>query len=232
MACTSYRSLRKVPVSHCDLLGGHFVVNVPYDAYQQMVFQGKYYLVRPCVDGGNSFFSNMCWISVVCPYIHPILGEEMSVGIRAFTVGYDMYTPERSVCFHHYDRPAIKYYNENEEKYSADLYPNAVKRVVGIVHLHPGLNASTWDHTDEDLYGLGGVRTPEKFYETFGIDIRKETVQAHLCKWVDAANADATMHAMFVPHLRPDSMGINYDEIDYRFKDPMPQSHDDGSGAG
>ena len=47
---------------------GHFVVNVPYDFYQPMIFQG----------------------------------EEMSIGIRGFTIGYDFYAPERSVCFHHY----------------------------------------------------------------------------------------------------------------------------------
>lgn len=29
-------------------------------------------------------------------------GEEASVGIRGFTIGYDFYAPERSVCFHHY----------------------------------------------------------------------------------------------------------------------------------
>ena len=29
-------------------------------------------------------------------------GEEMSIGIRGFTIGYDFYAPERSVCFHHY----------------------------------------------------------------------------------------------------------------------------------
>jgi hypothetical protein len=26
----------------------------------------------------------------------------MSIGIRGFTIGYDYYAPERSVCFHHY----------------------------------------------------------------------------------------------------------------------------------
>ena len=36
---------------------GHFVVNVPYDFYQPMIFQG----------------------------------EEMSIGIRGFTIGYDFY---------------------------------------------------------------------------------------------------------------------------------------------
>eukprot|EP00543_Licmophora_paradoxa_P015048 CAMPEP_0202471268 /NCGR_PEP_ID=MMETSP1360-20130828/84141_1 /ASSEMBLY_ACC=CAM_ASM_000848 /TAXON_ID=515479 /ORGANISM="Licmophora paradoxa, Strain CCMP2313" /LENGTH=120 /DNA_ID=CAMNT_0049097293 /DNA_START=22 /DNA_END=380 /DNA_ORIENTATION=- len=42
---------------------GHFVVNVPYDLYQPMIFQG----------------------------------EEMSIGIRGWTIGYDYYAPERSV---------------------------------------------------------------------------------------------------------------------------------------
>ena len=29
-------------------------------------------------------------------------GEEISIGIRGFTFGYDFYAPERSVCFHMY----------------------------------------------------------------------------------------------------------------------------------
>ena len=47
---------------------GHYVVNVPYDLYTPMIFQG----------------------------------EEMSIGIRGFTYGYDHYAPERSICFHSY----------------------------------------------------------------------------------------------------------------------------------
>jgi Glycosyltransferase (GlcNAc) len=64
--------------------------NVPYDAYQPMIFQG----------------------------------EEMSIGIRGFTVGYDFYAPERSVCFHHYaigknaaSRNKVKHFWENGERY-------------------------------------------------------------------------------------------------------------------
>lgn len=67
---------------------GHFVVNVPYDPYQPMIFQG----------------------------------EEMSIGIRGYTIGYDFYTPERSVCFHHYAvgknaklRNKVHHFWENEQ---------------------------------------------------------------------------------------------------------------------
>ncbi|KAL7553688.1 hypothetical protein ACHAWF_017013, partial [Thalassiosira exigua] len=70
---------------------GHFVVNVPYDFYQPMIFQG----------------------------------EEMSIGIRGWTIGYDFYAPERSVCFHHYTegknkraRDRVPHYWENSNQYA------------------------------------------------------------------------------------------------------------------
>lgn len=47
---------------------GHFIVQVPYDGYQPMVFQG----------------------------------EEIGIGIRGFTYGYDFYAPRDSVVFHEY----------------------------------------------------------------------------------------------------------------------------------
>lgn len=70
---------------------GHFIVNVPYDPYQPMIFQG----------------------------------EEMSIGLRGFTIGYDFYAPERSVCFHHYAvgknaalRNKVKHFWENGDRYA------------------------------------------------------------------------------------------------------------------
>jgi [Skp1-protein]-hydroxyproline N-acetylglucosaminyltransferase len=47
------------------------------------------------------------------------------IGIRGFTVGYDFYAPERSVCFHHYatgknaaKRNKVKKFWENGDKYA------------------------------------------------------------------------------------------------------------------
>lgn len=49
----------------------------------------------------------------------------MSIGIRGFTVGYDFYAPERSVCFHHYAvgknakaRNKVKHFWENGDRYA------------------------------------------------------------------------------------------------------------------
>lgn len=170
---------------------GHFVVNVPYDAFQPMIFQG----------------------------------EEMSIGIRGFTIGYDFYAPERSVCFHHYAvgnnakvRNKVPHYWENARTYSG-VGKKAMARLLGIVHMNPEIDSATWDHTDEELYGLGGVRTPEKFYETFGIDVVKKKTEHHLCRFVDWGGK---MHTDFNKFLRPDGMGIDYSKITFRFKDPAP----------
>ena len=174
---------------------GHFVVNVPYDLYQPMIFQG----------------------------------EEMSIGIRGFTVGYDMYAPERSVCFHHYAvgknaklRNKVPHFWENGDKY-AGIGRKAMQRLLGIVHMNPEIPTTEWDHIEEDKYGLGGVRTPEKFYETFGIDVVKKTTEHHLCTFVDKG----AMHREFQKLLRSDGMGVDYGKITYRFKDPNPNGNDD-----
>jgi [Skp1-protein]-hydroxyproline N-acetylglucosaminyltransferase len=169
---------------------GHFVVNVPYDLYQPMIFQG----------------------------------EEMSIGIRGFTVGYDMYAPERSVCFHHYavgknakTRNNVPHFWENGDKFKG-IGKRAMARLLGIVHMNPEVPADSWDHTDEEMYGLGGVRTPEKFYETFGIDVFNKKTEHHLCRFVDKG----VMHRDFQKLLRSDGMGVDYGKITYKFRDPAP----------
>lgn len=74
-------------------------------------------------------------------------------------------------------------------------------------------------HVQEDLYGLGGVRTPEQFYETFGIDVVNKQTEDHLCWFV----ARGGMHNQFQPLVRPDGMGVDYDQITYKFVDPKKE---------
>jgi hypothetical protein len=73
----------------------------------------------------------------------------------------------------------------------------------------------TWVDIDADKYGLGKVRTVETFCDTFGIDLKEKKVEKHLCKFVDEA-----MTLIFTKHIRDDGMGIDYDKIDFQFKDP------------
>lgn len=163
----------------------HFVIQIPYDQYLPMVFQG----------------------------------EEISMGLRGFTYGYDYYAAERSVCFHMYaikenkeKRQKVKLFWENTHLYrGAEL--EAMKRLNGIIGM--GAKDEVFDHTDEYKYGLGQVRNTTKFFETYGIHTDTQTVEDHLCVFVGKP-----MMTEIGSHLRSDTMGINYDEITYRFVDP------------
>lgn len=92
-------------------------------------------------------------------------------------------------------------------------------RLLGIVHMNPEIPRDVWNHKEEDVYGIGAVRTPEQFYEMFGIDVVAKTIEGHLCTFV---HDGGKMHHLLVPNLRSDGMGIDYTGVNYKFKDPIP----------
>jgi hypothetical protein len=167
---------------------GHFLIQVPYDQYLPMVFQG----------------------------------EEISLGLRGFTYGYDFYTPERGVCFHMYasrdktdKRKTVPLFWENQATYKG-VAMAAMKRLNMIIGMAKHED-SEWQHEDKDKYGLGEIRRPEKFFRTFGIHTDTQTVEKHLCRFVGQP-----MMKIFLPALREDGMGLDYDKIDYEYKDATP----------
>lgn len=167
---------------------GHFVVQVPYDQYSPMVFQG----------------------------------EEISMAVRAFTYGYDIYAPERSVCFHMYalhknreNRLAVPKFSENRKLFSG-VDMEALKRLTSIIELNPEKDISFVD-IEQSKYGIGRIRSPTKFYHTFGIHVDTQTAENHLC-WFAGKNMQDTL----LPHMRDDRMGIDYTKLDFQFKDPSP----------
>ena len=95
-----------------------------------------------------------------------------------------------------------------------------MQRLLGVVHMNPEVDPAEWDHTEEDRYGLGGVRSPEKFYELFGIDVINKATQKHLCMFVE----EGKKHNMFSRALRQDGMGIDYSGVDFRWRDPNHRS--------
>ena len=88
-------------------------------------------------------------------------------------------------------------------------------RLNGILQMTPEAKESEWLNIESKKYGLGKVRSPKTFFDVFGIDIVNKKVEGHLCQFVGK-----NMHAVWKVHLRTNTMGVNYDEIDYRFRDP------------
>jgi len=172
---------------------GHFVLNVPYDQHLPWVFQG----------------------------------EEISIGIRGFTYGYDYYTPETSPCFHYYanadktgKRNKIHLFWENakllDQEKVTRVEVGGMKRLNGIIGMNqPSVSPESWIGVDKKKYGIGQVRTPAKFFDTFGIHMKEFTTEDHLCRFVGK-----NMHRIWKQHLRKDRMGIDYSKITYHFQDP------------
>jgi hypothetical protein len=167
---------------------GHFVIQIPYDQYLPMVFQG----------------------------------EEISLGLRAFTYGYDFYTPERGVCFHMYaikeneaKRKTVPLFWENSHLYRG-VAVKAMRRLNTIIGM-ANFPKDQWYHEEIEKYGLGNIRKTEKFFKTFGIHTETQTVEQHLCRFVGKP-----MMRLFLPALRENRMGIDYDKINYEFVDPAP----------
>ena len=149
------------------------------------------------------------------------MGEEISIGLRGFTYGYDYYTPQFSKCFHYYaardgtgKRSSVKLFWENQKRFKG-VERRSMTRLNGILQMTPEAKESEWLNIESKKYGLGKVRSPKTFFDVFGIDIVNKKVEGHLCQFVGK-----NMHAVWKVHLRTNTMGVNYDEIDYRFRDP------------
>jgi len=140
-------------------------------------------------------------------------GEEISIGIRGFTHGYDFYAPRDSVVFHEYAerssrRKKIHMFWENSPKHQGEG-KKSLMRSMAIIKMAPDIADSEWDHTEIDRYGVGNVRSVELFYKLFLIDTKnRQSVQ--LCPFVK----NGGMHKEFQKYLRKDGLGIDYSHLE------------------
>ena len=140
-------------------------------------------------------------------------GEEISIGVRGFTFGYDFYAPRDSVVFHEYAerstrRKKIPMFWENQASHRGAGI-KALKRSMSLIGMAPDIDPSEWDHSEEQKYGIGDVRSVDLFYKLFLIDT-KERKAEQLCPFVKSGK----MHRNFQPYLRPDKRGIDYSKLE------------------
>lgn len=114
---------------------------------------------------------------------------------------------------------------ENTNTYSG-VAKKAMKRLNSLIGLieYP---FSEWLQDDKTAYGLGTIRNTSKFFKTFGIHTAKHTVEGHLCRFVGKP-----MMKEFLPALRKNRMGLDWDKISYVFVDPLPNEKVKGLFAG
>ena len=152
-------------------------------------------------------------------------GEEISIGVRGWTHGYDFYAPERSVLFHEYaskskrrgKKGAVPLFWENKDPVRDEMGKVAMRRLTSIIGIDPpeageresltGAVAARFD-VERERYGLGTVRDAKLFYKLFLVDVHAHKAQ-QLCGFVRSA----AMHEAFTAHLRADGRGIDYSQL-------------------
>lgn len=110
-------------------------------------------------------------------------GEEISIGVRAYTFGYDLYHPNITVCWHEYTRKGrVKVWDDHttqqkqKGKITEDWWEKNVKchkrnRILF------GMDGEDQSQIDLGKYGLGTVRTVKQFEEYAGMSFKYRGVQ-------------------------------------------------------
>eukprot|EP00980_Cylindrotheca_fusiformis_P016687 scaffold5024_cov136-Cylindrotheca_fusiformis.AAC.16 len=137
---------------------GHFILQVPYDQYLPMVFQGE-----------EISMTVRAWT----------YGYDFYAPMR--NMAFHMYaSPQKG-------RVSKKTNNENLFTENEVMYPGAklaaYKRLNAIIGITTSSNEEFYK-LEIDEYGLGKVRSPEDFYRIFGINPESNSIEPGLCDFV------------------------------------------------
>jgi hypothetical protein len=111
---------------------------------------------------------------------HLFQGEETLFSARLFTNGWDFYTPNKNVAYHHYNREKASLYHQ-DIKDSSECRGQAEKRVLFLLGLQPKKTVADEFLRDYNKYGLGTFRTINDFWKTGGVDFESKTIE----RWND-----------------------------------------------
>jgi len=113
------------------------------------------------------------------PYVFD--GEEVLMGARLWTSGYDFYVPDRDIIYHIYSPAGVKrpvfWQSKEWNTKSSRAQRESEYRINWILGLHkrytPRVGSSRVDTREINKYGLGTKRPIDKFWEFMGVDLEK-----------------------------------------------------------
>jgi [Skp1-protein]-hydroxyproline N-acetylglucosaminyltransferase len=164
---------------------GHYVIQVPYDQYLPMIFQGE------------EISMTLRGYSYGYDYYAPEYG-----------VCFHMYAVKENRA----RREKIPLFWENVETYRGAAL-QGMKRLNSIIGLidYP---VDQWPQEDKELYGLGQIRDTAKFFKTFGIHTNNSTLEPHLCKFVGKPMMRVFLPALRENRMGLDWSKIDYTFVD------------------
>ena len=111
-----------------------------------------------------------------CPYI--FLGEEMSMGLRYYTYGWDFYAPGINICYHLLKRDYRPTFWEqlHKQKCVVDDATRKDRKLLEDQSVRR-IRLLLYGKLQDDKYGVGDVRTIQEWEQYTGIDIQNQIAQ-------------------------------------------------------
>jgi SAM-dependent methyltransferase len=140
-------------------------------------------------------------------YFH---GEEITMAVRLFTAGYDVYSPNRVVAFHDYGnrRGRHRHWDDFEWTHLNDLSFKRIRHLLGQVE---STDAEVLQ--DLDRYGLGKARTLADYEAFAGLDFRRQLINGQTKEQIQAAMSPEQrrqhMKKVFTDIYRQNSWGAS-----------------------
>ncbi|MBL7760078.1 MAG: hypothetical protein JNK08_05215 [Sediminibacterium sp.] len=98
------------------------------------------------------------------------IGEEISIAVRAYTNGYDLFHPNKMLVWHQYIREGMPKQWDDDSAWQAK-HQKSIKKIQNLLGINLGQPAI------EGEYGLGTKRTLESYEIYAGIDFYKIAIQ-------------------------------------------------------
>jgi hypothetical protein len=100
-------------------------------------------------------------------------GEEISVGVRAYTHGYDLFHPNETILWHYYTKERAKH-NYDHRDIAEELNRSSHRRNRILFGMDPNLN-----NLEFGEYGFGANRSLAEYERYAGVRFRDRTVQRY-----------------------------------------------------
>ena len=108
--------------------------------------------------------------------------EETSMSVRAYTHGYDLYSPYRMIMWHEYTRNyRVKHWDDHGHK-TEKIKVTSGERDILSRNLVRQLFGQENHNIDFGIYGLGTQRTLRDYEVEFGFDFKKCRIQGYTLK--------------------------------------------------
>lgn len=103
-------------------------------------------------------------------YFH---GEEISIAVRAYTHGYDLFHPHKIIAWHEYTRQGrTKHWDDHSKWHEANTKCHKRNRIL------LGMEKND-ENIDFGIYGLGKERALKDYEKYAGVQFEKRSIQSH-----------------------------------------------------